>query len=353
MLLITNISHRMFFPHLLLIIICCIAPMVSKSEEQMNGNVYENAIAQSEDFISEMKINHNIDPHRLRLLIASSPINPKLLVQLSTPKETKISWKNYHALFISEKRIHLASKYCAKHISLLREVSSFYQVEPALICSILAIETYLGKITGSYKVFPTLANLAFIGKSRASFFKSELKHFILLSEAEKFDMFKIKGSYAGAMGHSQFISSSYRRLSIDFDCDGSRDLWNSKPDIFASVASYFNVSGWKYGGALLTELNPETVTGKIKLKTDRQLYKITATEIKNKKIKSLHHSSDFNPSQKGAIFYIEDIGGRRYWYGHNNFLTILKYNGATFYGAVVAEIFSHIQSRYQSYLANE
>ena len=84
-------------------------------------------------------------------------------------------------------------------------------------------------------------------KPRETFFRSELAEFLTLSAAEGWDPHERQGSYAGAMGVPQFISSSYRAYDVDFDGDGKRDLFESMADVIGSVANYFSVHGWEQG----------------------------------------------------------------------------------------------------------
>ena len=90
---------------------------------------------------------------------------------------------------------------------------------------ILGVETSFGRITGRYRVIDALATLAFDYPPRGEFFRGELQQFLLLSREESVDPRTALGSYAGAMGAPQFISSSYRKFAVDGDGDGHRDLW--------------------------------------------------------------------------------------------------------------------------------
>ena len=92
-----------------------------------------------------------------------------------------------------------------------------------------------------------LATLAFDYPPRGEFFRGELQQFLMLSREEAVDPTTALGSYAGAMGAPQFISSSYRNFAVDADGDGHRDLWSSWDDVIGSVANYLRVHGWRDG----------------------------------------------------------------------------------------------------------
>ena len=100
-------------------------------------------------------------------------------------------------------------------------------VDAKIIVAILGIETLYGQRTGSYRVLDALSTLAFDYPPRSRFFTSELEQFLLLTREEAVDPLKATGSYAGAMGAPQFISSSYRAYAVDSSGDGKRDLWNN------------------------------------------------------------------------------------------------------------------------------
>jgi membrane-bound lytic murein transglycosylase B len=126
-------------------------------------------------------------------------------------------------------------------------------VAPEYVVAIIGVETFYGRITGKYRVLDALATLAFDYSPRAEFFKSELGQFIALSNEEKVDPLTAMGSYAGAMGASQFMPSSYRRYAVDGNGDDQRDLFADWDDIIASVANYFAKSGWVANGPVLAD----------------------------------------------------------------------------------------------------
>ena len=124
---------------------------------------------------------------------------------------------------------------------------------------ILGIETYYGRYTGEYSVLDSLFTLAFAYPPRSQFFLNELESFLLLTREEEIDPFLVRGSYAGAMGNSQFISSSYRAYAIDYNGDGYVDLFNSIDDAIGSIANYLKRHGWKKEGKIVVQTFPNNV----------------------------------------------------------------------------------------------
>ena len=132
-----------------------------------------------------------------------------------------------------------------------------FGVPPEIIVAIIGVESFYGVHRGRYRVLDALATLGFRYPRRSEFFLSELEAFVLLCDEEHLDATSVEGSYAGAMGISQFISSSYRRYAIDFDDDGSRDLMQSPQDAIGSVANYLAVHGWSPGAAIAVQAEVE------------------------------------------------------------------------------------------------
>ena len=147
-----------------------------------------------------------------------------------------------------------------------------FGVPKEIIVAIIGIETRYGKNLGTFKTFDTLASLS-LGPNkgrRHQFYRSELENFLLLCRENNLNPSSIKGSYAGALGKPQFISSSYRNYAIDFDDDNYVDLWNSNADVIGSVANYLKRNGWSRNGLILTDLkvnNNKSILEKLSKKT--------------------------------------------------------------------------------------
>jgi len=180
------------------------------------------------------------------------------------------------------------------------------------------------------------------GPTRSEFFRSELKHYLLLCREEGLDPSALHGSYAGAMGLSQFISSSYRHYSVDGDGDGRRDLWNSPRDIIFSVANYFKQHGWKHG---------QTVTQRMEFSGD-------ATQLDvNNKLKPSYTSEalqklGFHVSTDSkdlvSLIVLNQKNTQEYWMGEHNFYVITRYNHSHMYAMAVYQLSKEIMGRWSS-----
>jgi len=113
--------------------------------------------------------------------------------------------------------------------------------------AIVGIETYYGRMPGSFRVIDALATLAFDYPKRAAYFRGELEHYLVFSREQKIDPLRVKGSYAGAIGIPQFMPGSYRRFAVDFDGDGQINLATSPADAIGSIGNFLKAHGWVQG----------------------------------------------------------------------------------------------------------
>ncbi len=157
--------------------------------------------------------------------------------------EFKLTFETYRARVLKPATIERGRAAMAEHGPLLRRVADRYGVQPRFIVAIWGIETRYGAVRGKAEIVPALATLAF-DRRRSRFFRAELLSALRMVDRGHIELAHMKGSWAGAMGHPQFIPSSYLAYAQDFDGDGRRDIWNSLDDVFASIANYLKRHGW-------------------------------------------------------------------------------------------------------------
>ena len=160
----------------------------------------------------------------------------------SQPEFTKSIWQ-YLDNATSKTRLKKARKLLKKHRKILDKVESEYGVSQEIIVAIWAMESDFGANYGNKNVVRSLATLAHQGK-RTEFAEQELLSALLILQNQPLDNKELIGSWAGAMGQTQFMPSSYLKYAVDYDNDGKRDLWRSLPDIFASIANFLSESDW-------------------------------------------------------------------------------------------------------------
>lgn len=213
----------------------------------------------SEKVIDELVTKHGFERAYVLEVLKDAKKRRTALNSVAKPAEKTKTWDDYKAIFIKNKRIVDGKKFIKKNIDTLERAEKEFGVPKEIITAILGVETNFGNNMGSYRVIDSLTTLGFDDPRRSKFFRSELIQLFLLTRENNLDILKIKGSYAGAMGYSQFISSSYRAYAIDYDGDGYIDLFNSIDDAIGSIANYLKRHGWKKEGKIVVQTFPNNV----------------------------------------------------------------------------------------------
>ncbi|MAN85012.1 MAG: lytic murein transglycosylase B [Gammaproteobacteria bacterium] len=213
----------------------------------------------SKEVIDELVNEHGFEESYVINVLKQAKKRKTALNSVARPAEKTKTWDDYRAIFLKKKRISDGKKFIQNNITVLDRAEKEFGVPKEVITAILGVETDYGNIMGSYRVIDSLTTLGFDDPRRSKFFKSELIQFFILTRENNLDILKVKGSYAGAMGYGQFISSSYRAYAIDFDGDGYVDLFNSLEDAIGSTANYLKRHGWKKEGSIVTRVYPNNV----------------------------------------------------------------------------------------------
>lgn len=217
----------------------------------------------------------------------------------ATSSRSKVNnWTTYRKQFITKERINTGVEFWSNNANAIQRASQAYGVNPEYIVAIIGVETFFGKNVGKTRTLDALTTLAFDTDRRSKFFTTELEHFLLMTREEGYDPLNIKGSWAGAMGLGQFMPSSFRRLAVDYNNDGHRNLWDQQ-DAVGSVANYFSKSGWQ---------NSTSAAERTRVRSGDQV-----------------------------IEFVTD-GGSEYWSVHPNFKVIKKYNNSNKYAMAVHQL---------------
>ena len=298
-------------------------------------------------FINEMVQNHNFKKTELETLFSQVEIKQKILDAISRPAEKTKAWYEYRKIFLTQKRIDQGVKFWQENSDIINYAEKVYGVAPEIMVAIIGVETFYGHRQGKYRVMDALSTLAFKYPKRSKFFRGELKHFLIMSQEQKFDPLSRNGSYAGAMGMGQFIPSSYQSYAIDFDGDGQKDIWENNSDAIGSVANYFKRHGWKKG---------QPVTDKLQLNKDNSITngdnckrsckpKLSVADFKQKGLQGKTSVAD---STSAILLILKQNSGKEYWLGYNNFYVISRYNHSTLYSMAVYQLSQEIKQAYQA-----
>lgn len=165
----------------------------------------------------------------------------------SQPEFTRPVWQ-YLEGAISPQRVRSGRRLLSEHATTLDQIEARYGVDRETLVAVWGLESSFGQIMGDKSVIRSLATLAHEGR-RPAFAKSQLIAALEILQHGDVEPQRMRGSWAGAMGQTQFIPTTYNTHAVDFDGDGKRDIWNSSADALASAAHYLQASGWKQGKA--------------------------------------------------------------------------------------------------------
>ncbi|MGB4072291.1 lytic murein transglycosylase [Pseudomonas sp.] len=270
-----------------------------------------------------------IDAELFDRAFAGITLDPKVVSSdNSQPEFTRPVWE-YIDGAVSVTRIAQGRLLKAQHRPTLKAIRSTYAVDHEVLIAIWGMESNFGSNIGSHNVIRSLATLAYDGR-RQAFWRSQLLAALQILQAGDSTVQGLIGSWAGAMGQTQFMPTTFNQHAVDFDGDGRRDLWRSAPDALASAAHYLQASGWENGQPWGFEVNlpqgfdyaladPEVRRSLAQWRT-LGVNPATAVDANQQSLATL-----FLPAgHRGPAFLLL-----------NNFRSILKYNNSTSYALAI------------------
>ncbi len=296
-------------------------------------------IAKSE-IMNELIRDHGFDEQYINNIFDQVEFLPELIESISRPAEKTKSWQEYRAIFLTPKRIAAGVLFANQHKVLLDRVEEESGVPKRVLLGILGVETSFGKIQGRYKVINSLYTLAVGYPPRSKFFREELISLFYLCREQDFSITNIKGSYAGAMGAPQFISSSYRNYAIDGNGDGKIDLFNSWDDVLMSIGNYLNRNGWDPTKDIISKtIINNSLKEKLASKTINP-----RSSFGDLVALGVPLDSELDRTQKAQIIYLEgEESENNSLVGLHNFYVITTYNRNVMYALAVLELGESIE----------
>lgn len=295
-------------------------------------------------FIDKMVNEHQFDKKQLQGWFSKTELQPKIIEAISRPAEKKLKWHEYRKIFVKPNRIEKGVIFWTTHKETLARAEKEYGVPAHIITAIIGVETRYGEHKGRYRVIDSLVTLGFDYPKRSKFFKSELEHYLLLVRDEGVDPFSINGSYAGAMGIPQFISSSYRHYAIDFDGDGIRDLWNNPVDAIGSVANYFKQHGWQTGQGVVI---PTKITGDSYQTLIKRGLKPHTPLAEFAKF-GLSFDTDADTTMDVSLIELDQPSSKEHWIAFKNFYVITRYNHSPLYAMAAYQLSLEIKKAHDA-----
>jgi len=204
--------------------------------------------------------------------------------------QSRVTFEDYLAITASDTRIATGRAMLSRHAGILSQIESRYGVDRHVVTAIWGVESQFGEKRGDIPVISSAATLAFDGR-RGQFYESQLIAALRILQEGDTTPRQLVGSWAGAMGHTQFIPTSYQGLAVDFTGDGRRDIWSDDPtDSLASTANYLSRNGWQNG----LRWGSEAGTGGPSGRTVRpQAGGVSFTVTRNFDVIKTYNNSDF------------------------------------------------------------
>lgn len=233
------LNIRLVWPAVVLLSSLVTAQLNAQQQVEVDQTEFQRWLVDLIDEARERGVNEQLIETVLRPV---TPI-PSVVSNDRSQAEFVETLEMYLERRVTDWRINTGRERLAQHRELLAQVAAEYGVQPRFIVAIWGIETNYGNFTGGTDVIRALVTLAFDPR-RSAFFRRELFAALQILEDGHIEPDQMQGSWAGAMGQSQFMPSSFLDFAEDFDGDGRRDIWHTEADVFASIANYLRQAGW-------------------------------------------------------------------------------------------------------------
>lgn len=271
-----------------------------------------------------------------RALLGIEPI-PRVIELDRRQPEFTLTFREYMDKVVPPARVEKGRQRLRENRALLDGIAAKYGVQARFLVAFWGVESDFGRLTGGFPVVAALATLAYDGR-RASYFRKELIQALEIIDKGHVTPERMIGSWAGAMGQTQFMPSSFRSYAVDHDGDGRIDLWGNRADVFASAANYLKRSGWKgdetWGRAvrLPQGFDPRLIgTGVVKPLSEWSALGLTRPDGARLPARALKASVVLAEGDKGPAYLVYD-----------NYRAILKWNRSTFFAIAIGSLADRI-----------
>ncbi|MGK0304386.1 MAG: membrane-bound lytic murein transglycosylase B [Gammaproteobacteria bacterium] len=254
--------------------------------------------------------------------------------------ETKLTLDKYLATRVPDWKVKKAVDLMAQHQVLLDQVEQQFGVQKRFIVALWGNESNFGNIMGKHSVINSLVTLAYDGR-REAMFKKQLFAALKILQQGHVELGNFVGSWAGAMGQSQFMPTSFLDYAIDFDNDGRKDIWNNKADVFASIANFLKSEGWSnhitWGRQVSVPDDFDFSLAGLKSSSKRLLADWHGLGVRRYDGRNLP-----NLPIKGSLIAPDGKTGRIYLV-YENFHTLMKWNRSSYFGVSVSYLSDRIK----------
>ncbi len=278
------------------------------------------------------------------MAFANVSYNPRVAeANQNQPEFSRPVW-DYLDRAVSDERIARGKAKHAENTAALRAAEQSYGVPTSIVTAIWGLESGYGANLGSKNIIEALATLAYQGNRRA-FGREQLLAALRILESKDIPPQRLVGSWAGAMGHTQFIPTTFLGYAVDADGDGRRNLWDSLPDVFASTANYLDKKGWQKGRPCFTEVRlPQGFDyAQADIDVSQTVTTWTARGVRRMDGRSLD-TAGVETSAQAAILVPAGHKGPAFAV-YENFRAVLKYNQSQSYALAICQLANRIEGR--------
>ena len=257
-----------------------------------------------------------------------APIDEIIELDRKQP-EGRLTRAKYLSNTVTDSRIDQGVQLIEENKALLDEVSKKYGVPTRFIVALWGMETNFGENTGGFDVIDALATLAYDGR-RSDYFRGELMNTLRIMQEEHIPAEALQGSWAGAMGQCQFMPTSFLEFAVDHDRDGQRNIWDSLPDVFASIANYLHSSGWKEeeGWGFEVQIPDGLDPALIDIKQARTLSQWRASGVHG-------YDEGWRDDAELSLARVGEGEDAAYYLVSSNYKVVLKWNRSRFFATAV------------------
>ncbi len=210
--------------------------VLAEEKTQADFDVYVAALKKE-------AIEKGYDQALIDQAFATAKFKKKVISADKNQPEVKETLETYLPKRVPQWKIDRARKLYKEHQDVLEKVAKEYGVQARFIVALWGLESNFGKIQGGHSVIASLVTLAFDGR-RETMYKNQLWAALDILKEGHITLDKFKGSWAGAMGQTQFMPTSFNSYAVDYNGDGRKDIWTTEEDAFASIANYLKQEGW-------------------------------------------------------------------------------------------------------------
>ena len=212
----------------------------------LSSSVMAKTQAEFQQYLTNLKqeaIAKGYDTQLIEQAFASAAYKEKVISADKNQPEVKETLETYLPKRVPQWKIDRARKLYKENQDVLEKVAKDFGVQARFIVAIWGLESNFGAIQGGHNVISSLVTLAFDGR-REALYKRQLWAALDILKSGHITLDKFKGSWAGAMGQTQFMPTSFNAYAVDYNNDGRKDIWTTKEDAFASIANYLKQEGW-------------------------------------------------------------------------------------------------------------